>query len=303
MGVFDQAANYGYRAEPQALTRRVLDRHGLSFLFRELYETRTTPLPGQRDRTADKVVILDDPAQPAQPWLLLWEFQASHDPEKLDVTLVEAARLRTDFRYGPDRKDKYKVLTALIYLTGICPEGELNMRAGDFGTLHRPLVWNIAEEQALQALDDVAEGRSSWGLLFWISLMHGGGEPATITRWMEVVTRTVPGRRDRGDLGKIALVFAELAGCRAAWLQALETWDMVESQLYLEWTAAARREGEINNMRKVLFELLESRFPGAVPTEVREVISKQDSLEMLDDWFKAALKVASIDNFRAYVLR
>src|SRR5205085_11337122 len=133
MGVFDQAANYGYRAEPQAVTQRVLTRHGLPFTFRELYETRTTPLPGQRDRTADKVVILDDPTQPAQPWLLLWEFQATHDSEKLDVTLVEAGRLRTDFRHGPERKDKYQVLTALVYLTGTCPQSELNMLANNYG--------------------------------------------------------------------------------------------------------------------------------------------------------------------------
>src|SRR5262249_15228430 len=125
MGVFDQAANYAYRAEPQAVTAHVLQKHALPFAFRELYETRTTPLPGQRDRTADKVAILRSSTERKQPWLLLWEFQAAHDPEKLDITLVEAARLRTDFRHGPERRDKYKVLTALVYLTGVCPESEL----------------------------------------------------------------------------------------------------------------------------------------------------------------------------------
>jgi hypothetical protein len=78
---------------------------------------------------------------------------------------------------------------------------------------------------------------------------------------------------------------------------------MVESQFYLEWTAAARHEGKIDACRWDLLELLEMRFPGAVPTEVREVIGKQDSLEMLHDWFKAAYKAISIDSFRAYVLR
>jgi len=78
---------------------------------------------------------------------------------------------------------------------------------------------------------------------------------------------------------------------------------MVESQLVLEWTAAARREEEIKSARTWLLELLELRFPGAVPTEVREVIGKQDSLEMLHDWFKAAVKAISIDSFRAYFLR
>jgi len=78
---------------------------------------------------------------------------------------------------------------------------------------------------------------------------------------------------------------------------------MVESQQVLEWTAAARREVEINTRREDLLALLEGRFPGAVPTEVREVIGKQDSPQMLLDWFNAAIKVDSIDSFRAYVLR
>src|SRR5436305_532482 len=105
MGVFDQAANYACRAEPKGVTTRLMHKYRLPFTFRELYETRTTPLPGQRDRTADKVAILQHPDQLAQPWLLLWEFQAAHDPEKLDITLLEAARLRTDFRHGPQRKE------------------------------------------------------------------------------------------------------------------------------------------------------------------------------------------------------
>ena len=249
------------------------------------------------------MAVLSDPANPAQPWLLLWEFQASHDPEKLDVTLVEAARLRTDFRHGPQRQDKYKVLTALVYLTGVCPEGALNMIAGNHGTLHRPLIWNVCADQAAQELAEVAAGRKTWGLLFRIPLMNGGGVPGTIEQWMEAVSRLAPGQRDRGDLGKVALVFAELAGCRPAWQEALENWDMKESQLVLEWTAEAKLAGKVEARQESLLQVLDSRFPGAVPSEVRELIAKQNSLQMLDDWFQTALQTLSIDSFRAHVMR
>jgi hypothetical protein len=149
----------------------------------------------------------------------------------------------------------------------------------------------------------VAAERSPWGLLFWIALMQGGGDPGTIARWLEVVSRLVPGRRDRADLGKVALVFADLAGCGPAWEQALGSWDMSESQIFLKWMAEARREGEVKNARAWLLRVLDARFPGAVPAEVRDLIDKQDSVEMLNDWHEAALKAFSIDEFRAYVMR
>jgi hypothetical protein len=78
---------------------------------------------------------------------------------------------------------------------------------------------------------------------------------------------------------------------------------MSESQLFLEWTAEAKQEGKVETTRNCLLRLLTSRFPGAVPAEVREIIAKQDSLEILDDWYEAALKAFSIDTFRAHVMR
>ena len=41
------------------------------------------------------VAGLDDPVAPEQPSLLILEFQAQHNPDKLDVTLEEAANLRS----------------------------------------------------------------------------------------------------------------------------------------------------------------------------------------------------------------
>src|SRR5205085_2861426 len=98
---------------------------GVALLFRDWLDTRTIPLPGGPDRIADLVAALED--QAGQVWLLVFEFQNQHDPDKLDVTLEEAGILRGHARHGTDRQGKYRVLAALIYLQGRCPDTLLDM--------------------------------------------------------------------------------------------------------------------------------------------------------------------------------
>ena len=301
MGVFDKAANYAYRAEPLGVTRRVLRLAKLPFRYRSLFETRTTPLPAEKDRTADKVAVLEDPADPNQPWLLVFEWQAQHDEDKLDVTLLEAARLRADHRHGTEAKGKYKVLVALVYMTGVCPAGEVNMLAGEeqiVGTLHRPLIWNIGNDSAIDLLAEVDAEPTSWGLLFWIPLSQGGGESASIQQTLTFAQR-VESSRNRADLGKVLLVMADLAGNEPQWRKALEAWNMKESRVVLEWTQEAEREGELKAKRTALLQVMDVRFPGSLSEEERNLIATQDSLEMLDDWFKTALTAFNSAAFRA----
>jgi hypothetical protein len=89
MGVFDQAARYATQAEPEAIFSRLLRGTGTALRLREWLDTRTTPPPGERDLTADLVAALVNESAPDQPWALVIEFQAQHDPEKLDATLAE----------------------------------------------------------------------------------------------------------------------------------------------------------------------------------------------------------------------
>ncbi len=174
MGAFDQAARYAAQADPETVIQRELTPTGVRLPFRDWLDTRTLPLPGGPDRTADLVAALDDPAAQEQPWLFVLEFQI--DPDKLEVTLEEAALLRGHARHGADRRARYRVLTALIYLQGRCPAAALDMTlSGGFGTRHAPLVWNVAEDHASVALEQVVDGRVSWGLLFWLPLMANVG--------------------------------------------------------------------------------------------------------------------------------
>ncbi len=297
MATFDQAARFAAEAGPEAVVRRLLEPTGSSLVFREWLGTRTIPLPGGSDRTADLVAALDDPIA-SSPSLLIFEFQSEHDPDKLDVTLEEAGILRARVRHGEDRKGRYRVLTALVYLRGRCPEGVLDMTLpGNFGTRHAPLIWNVADEKAVAALAAVAEGREPWGLLFWVPLMSGGGEDAVIGRWKEVVLAVVPDRRVRGNLAGVALIFAELAGCRIPWKRGLEGFDMLESQVIKEWISEGEAIGVLRERRQRLLQTLKTRFPNSVPDEVVRLINEQDSLDLLQDWFGAALQVYTFDQF------
>jgi hypothetical protein len=299
MGAFDQAARYAYRAEPESVTRRLLRNVSEPLAFRELMDTRTTPLPGERDRTADTVAALDDQAHPEQPWLLVVEFQAQHDPDKLDVSLVTAARMRADYRHGVDRQGKYKVLVGLVYLQGQCPESLLDMTvSGGAGTRHQPLVWNVAEDDAAAVLAEMAAGTLTWGLLFWIPLMKNGGDPGIIAEWRRLAAG-VSSSRFRADLGRIALIFAEMAGCFAAWERALEDWDMTESQVVNRWIEQAREERDLENARAYVLRALQRRFPGPLPAQVTDTLGMQPSLRLLQDWFDAAMTVNSVEEFIA----
>jgi hypothetical protein len=299
MGAFDRAARYATQSESIAVIGRILRIAGRDLRFREWIDTRATPKPEERDQTADRVAVLDDPAAPARPVLLLLEFQAEHDPDKIDDTLAEVGQLRRNLRHGDDRQGKYSVLAALIYLRGRCPEPVLDMTGpGNLGTRHAPVVWNVAGDVAAEALDAFEKGETTWGILFFVALMQGGGDPVVIRRWRERVALLPAGRR-RDELVGIALVFAELAGCAQAWQRELEGSGMTESAIVNSWVEKA----QLNENRNDLLIVLRTRFKGAVPPEVVETINSQPSKSLLEDWLREAVTVQTIDEFIAFLRR
>jgi len=303
VGMFDQSARYATQAEPEAVLSRLLRGTGATLRLREWLDTRTTPRPGKPDLTADLVAALVNESQPDQPWLLVFEFQAQHDPDKLDVTLAEAARFRIVVRHGEDGRGKYNVCPALVYLCGRCLPDVLDMTLPDgHGIRNAPLVWNLEADSAAAALASVAAGQATWGLLFWIPLMQGGGEVATIARWRELAS-ALPDPRARGDLGVVALEFAQLTPRYLAWEKGLEGWDMTESIIAKRLKDQGRQEGHLLSSREHVLDAVQTRFPGAIPPEVVDLIRRQDSEAMLREWFQAALTAPSAEEFLAVVRR
>ena len=274
MGVYDQAARFAAQAAPEVVLARLLADQGVDWAFREWLDTRTIPLPRGPDRTADMVAAVSDSAAADRPWLVVMEFQAQADPDKLDTTLEEVAVLRPRVRFGEGRGSKYRVIAGMVYLRDCVQDDILDMTLpSGAGTRHAPLVWNVWKDDAVETLDAVALGEVPWGVLFWLPLMAGAGDEGVIRHWREVVTATVKSRVTRGNLVAIALIFAELAGRVPEWRRCLEGFEMTESAIVNEWIRHGLDEGTLKESRRKLCNALEIRFPRKTPEEVLRVCS------------------------------
>lgn len=304
MGVYDQAGRYATLADGEPVVARVLRGEPVRFRLREWLDSRTTPQPGDKDRTADKVAALDGERAGVRPWLMVFEFQSRHDPDKLDVTLSEAARLRVEVRYGEDRRGRYRVAVALVYLRGRCPAAALDMTMpSGRGTRHVAFVWDVEDDEAGEAIEEFVSGRTTWGVLFWIPLMRRGSDPAIVRRWLEAV-RAIPSEGRRRELCHIALIFAELARGLAVWEEALEGANMeTESPLVNRWIDKAVQRTRLEERRENLVRLLDRKFPGEVTPEVLATIDQQPGVSLLRVWFDEAIEAARFDDFVAVLRR
>jgi len=288
MGVYGQAARWASNADPSCVPLRLLRGEGRPFDFVEMLDTRSLPMPGGPDRTADHVAALADPASPAVPWLLVLELQSEHDETKLDTTLLEVATLRATARHGPERQGRYLAIAGLVYLVGGCPASLLDMTLpSGAGTRHETLVWAVALDDAAATVEAVAAGELSWGMLFWVPLMAGAGDATLIERWGEVLALVVPERR-RGEVLTIALTFAELSRRVPEWRRGMTDIELTESEVVNDWLRRGNERGTLRERRRMLLDLLDMRFPGQLDPEYRRMVEEQESLPMLQSWFRAA---------------
>jgi hypothetical protein len=303
MGLYDRAARRATKAEPLAVLRRLGELAGVAWQYRDWAPTQTTPRIAERDQIADRAVILEDLRKSGRLWLGVLEFQARHDEDKLDDLLAEAAQFRRDARHGPQAEGKYAVLPVLIYLVGRCPDErkELDLTTpGGFGIRYKPVLWEVGQDPATAALDDFEQGKTTWGILFWVSLMAGAGEAGVVDRWRRIVLG-LP-QSEQADLIGIALVFAELAGRGLVWRQVLEGWNMTESAIVNEWIAKAQEQTRFEELRNTTIRVLNARFPGQVSSDIIATINQQPSLELLREWIDQAA-LLPLDKFREYLRR
>jgi hypothetical protein len=193
----------------------------------------------------------------------------------------------------PRRDDGFQVDAVVVNLTGRgstaqtvdWPEAGLLTR---LGVVER----NLAGEDAQAVLAAIAAGQAGRVVLPLIPLMQGGGEAGIMAEWVRLASAE-PDARRRADFGGLALVFAEAAGCRAAWKQTLKEWNMIQSQQVLEWQAEARIDERI----AALLEVLEAKF-GVVPAEIASAIRATTDIVRLKNWNALAAKAPSLEQFR-----
>jgi len=165
INVFDQSARFVAKADPPGFLRWLIPGLSTGLGFRGWLDTRTSPFPGDPDRTSDTVADLLDPAEPSTRWAVATEFQTDPDPEILDRLLEYLARLRRELRHGPRRRDRFQVAAGLVQLTGRRSARTLVMDlpgALDVGLRLRIASKILRDEDATTTLLEIEAGRTSW---------------------------------------------------------------------------------------------------------------------------------------------
>jgi hypothetical protein len=299
VNVYDQAARYVIKLDPPRFLAWLFGLLKVVLVFRGWLDTRTLPFPGEPDRTCDTVAALQDPDRPDEPIALVVESQAEPDADMLERMLEYVARFRREYRHGPERRGKYRVVGAVLNLTGPVQENVLRMAlaGGTEVELRLAIIQRtLREEDAAATVAAIAAGQLARCVLPWVPLMRGAGEPGIIEEWKRCAT-TEPEARRRSDYAGLALVFAELSGVSLEWNRALEGWNMLESKQVLEWQMLAR----VDTQRRALLRLLELRFPVPLPPDLLSTIRTASDLGQLSHWFDAAATSPSLDAFRVAV--
>src|SRR5262249_10807923 len=183
----------------------------------------------------------------------------------------------------------------VLNLTGPAQTGTLEMRlpGENIGVGLNVRIRALRDDRAAETLTGIAEGRLARCILPWVPLMHGGGGADIIEEWKRVAAGETD-ERLRADYAGLALVFAELTTGRQQWKQALEGWDVRQSQQVLEWQAEAR----VETKRDDVLRLLRLRFQEEVPTDLAASVETSTDLNELTRWFDAAAVSPSLDAFR-----
>ncbi|HBI46404.1 MAG TPA: hypothetical protein DDY78_26665 [Planctomycetales bacterium] len=306
MGVFDQASHYAVKLNPAGFFAWRVPRFAAHFVFLGWLDVSTIAFPGEPDRVCDTVAEFKA-RDGGLRRLMDVECQTEPDGDILERLGEYGLRLRREKRHGPGQGGKYQVVSLLLNLTGPVQLAELDLREVDLdgdGLHLRVTQGTLREEDAAATLARIASGEWKRCVLPWLPLMRGGENGDIIEEWKRLA-QTEPDDRRRSDYAGLALVFADLAGRRAVWKEALEGWNMKVSQQVLEWQAEARQEGlmegEIGQARAKLMRVLEVRFGSSMPKDLASEIAAQHDRDILDRWFDVAISGADLDAFRAAV--
>jgi hypothetical protein len=300
---FDQTARFTARFDPEGFLAWLFPGFAEHLRFERWLDTRTAPMPGMANQTADTVGELFALHNVEPPWLLLLEFQTETDPEMFGRLLEQLGKFWREHRPDALPGSRYQLVAAVVNLTGTL-ESLPASRQFTFPIRKRGLGLaveerHLATESAADTLDAIARAETAKSILSFIPLMTGGGEEGIIQRWLEIAG-AVPDHRRRGELGSLALTMADLKPWCAEWQKALKEWNMRESTFVQGWINVGigegrdkgRDEGRLLALRHTLRTLLTKRF-GPVSADVLTRIEATTDPETLDRAFNLAFDIAS----------
>ncbi len=302
VNAFDKAARYAARKlDPLGLLRWLLGEvFTAAWRWTRWLDTQSVPFPGEPDRRADSVAEFERRTHDAPPVAVVIEFLSEPSGKALERLADYCLVFRRELPYQTEPLVKYDVIGVLVNLTGGTDSDEWSMCPQDAGGLGMRLkvgLRNLAQHSASQTLVGVAAGSLPLALLAWVSLMAGADTPELVREWRRLVEALVD-EPQWGEYGGIALVFADLPGCRAVWETGLEGWNVKTSQIVEEWKEEGRAEGDRRTSRAKLLRLLQLRFGPDLPADLQQAVEGQSDPAALDRWFDLAGTATSLDHFR-----
>jgi hypothetical protein len=285
---FDQTARFVARFDPVGFHAWLFPGFADHLRFERWLDTRTAPMPGLANQTADTVAELVALHRVESPWLHLLEFQTEPDPEMFGRLLCQLGNSWLEHRPDALPSSRYQLVAAVVNLTGTTKSLPASL-AFEFpleklGLSLAVKERHLATEGGGATLEGIASGKTAKSILAFVPLMTGGGEEGIIQRWLEIAG-AVPDHRRRDELGTLALVMAELKPWFGEWKQALKEWNMRESTVIQGWIdqgiEKGTEQGKLQTLRQTLRALLKKRF-GKVPAKVVrriEAATDPDKLE------------------------
>lgn len=310
---FDQASRYAAKLDPLGFLRWLMRRPALTVIFDGWLDTRTIPFPGEPDRICDTVAGLTDPTAPKVRWAMPVEFQTRAQGNMFGRLLEYLARLWIELRPPGMPNGHYRLVAGIVNLTGMGRTSR-DMELGQTGlrTCLHVAERNLAKEDAAATLQGITDGTITRCILPWIPLMRGGAEAGIIDRWKELA-RAEPDSRRRSDYAGLALVFADLAKCWDTWKQALEGWNVEQSQQVLEWQAVAAKRARAEGLAEGLalaeakvkaddlVLILRTRLTTKLPTKLEHLIRKTNDINLLNQWMEMALTANSLKEIQQFM--
>mgnify|MGYP001279910951 CR=1 FL=1 len=293
MGMFDQAARFAVKIDAAGFFRWLLGDSTTPLVFRDWLDTRRVPTPGGADLTGDVVAEFDNGDQPGESFALILELQTEPATDIVERVTLYALQLRRELQRGA-------VGAAIINLTGSPAPAELNLPMPGMpglGMFLKPLQCNLQERDALTTLAEIAAGQTARCILPWIPLMRGADLPV-IMEWKRLA-EPEPDSTLRSAYASVALVFAELTKGLVLWQNALENWNMRESQIILGWKREGEAEGRLKAMQEGILKVLQARLHMTIPEDITLALRGTNDLDKLSEWLIAAATTASLDEFRA----
>jgi hypothetical protein len=158
---FDKASRCVAKIDPAGFLRWHSPGLDVALPFTGWLDTRTLPMPGERDRICDTVAGLSHATDPNQCWAVVFEFKVGPEHGMLEQLLEYLVRMRRELRPSSAKPNRYQVAGSLILLTGSSAKGKLDMAlpGTDMRLLVQVHVRCLEDEKAADTLQAIHDGR------------------------------------------------------------------------------------------------------------------------------------------------